>query len=67
MNICVYVYAYVCVCMYVCMYVCMFDVFCFPQMAYESLALISTSLSRLDCGQLGICRLVVTLIIMTVV
>ena len=55
------------VCVYVCMYVCMYNVFCFPQMAYESLALISTSLSRLDCGQLGICRLVVTLIIMTVV
>ena len=27
-------------------------------MAYESLALISTALHRLDCGQLGICRYV---------
>ncbi len=28
------------------------------QMAYESLALISSALSRLDCGQLGVCRYV---------
>ena len=26
------------------------------QMAYESLALISASLQKLECGQLGICR-----------
>ena len=26
------------------------------QMAYESLALISTALHHLDCGQLGVCR-----------
>ena len=32
----------------------------FMQMAYESLALISNSLNRLDCGQLGICRLAAT-------
>ena len=32
----------------------------FIQMAYESLALISNSLNRLDCGQLGICRLATT-------
>ena len=27
-------------------------------MAYESLALISTALQKLDCGQLGVLRLV---------
>ena len=27
------------------------------QMAYESLALISSALSKLDCGELGVCRL----------
>lgn len=26
-------------------------------MAYESLALISSALSKLDCGKLGVCRL----------
>ncbi len=26
------------------------------QMAYESLAVISTALQKLECGQLGICR-----------
>ena len=32
------------------------DAINFLQMAYESLALISTALSRLDSGQLGVCR-----------
>ena len=35
-------------------------IFFFMQMAYETLALISNSLNRLDCGQLGICRLATT-------
>ncbi len=33
------------------------------QMAYESLAVISTALQKLECGQLGICRLIKTLLI----
>lgn len=37
-----------------------FIIFFVMQMAYETLALISNSLNRLDCGRLGICRLATT-------
>lgn len=30
--------------------------FCLLQMAYESLALVSNALSRLEAGQIGVCR-----------
>lgn len=42
-----------------CVYVCVMTVYVYMQMAYESLALISTALHRLDCGQLGVCRSVI--------